>query len=177
MPSGNGDERNSDRVVTDLLDVAAHFLLDFLETGLAEGRLSGVHLVDTDDELLHTQSVGKQGVLTGLAVLGNTSLELTSTTGNDEHSAISLEDSIETLSFNFKVFKLKVAMCFYLGGTSNHVLDEIAMARGVDDGDVELGSLEFPQSNVDGDTTLALSLEFVQHPGVLERALTHLQQN
>jgi hypothetical protein len=49
------------------------------------------------------------------------------------------------------------------------------MARGVNDGDVELGSLEFPQSNVDGDTTLALSLEFVQHPGILERALTHLK--
>jgi len=38
MPSRNGDERNSDWIVTNLLDVAAHFLLDFLETGLAEGR-------------------------------------------------------------------------------------------------------------------------------------------
>ena len=103
MPSGNGDERNSDRVVTDLLDVAAHFLLDFLETGLDEGRLSRVHLVDTDNELLHTQSVGKQSVLAGLAVLGNTSLELTSTTGNDEHSAISLKI---VLKINVKVLYL-----------------------------------------------------------------------
>ena len=33
---------------------------------------------------------------------------------------------------------------------------------------------ELPEGNVDGDTTLALSLELVKHPGVLERALTHL---
>ena len=64
----------------------------------------------------------------------------------------------------------------YLGGTSNHILDEITMSGGIDDGDVELGGFELPQSNVDGDTTLALSLEFVQHPGVLERALAHLQR-
>jgi len=149
VPSGNGDERNSHGVVTNLLNVAAHFLLDFLETALAERRLSGVHLVDTNDELLHTQGVGKQSVLAGLTVLRDTSLELTGTTGNNQDSAISL------------------------GGTSNHVLDEIAMAWSVNDGDVELGGFEFPQGNVDGDTTLAFSLEFVQHPGVLEGALTH----
>ena len=50
------------------------------------------------------------------------------------------------------------------------------MSGGINDGDVELGGFELPQSNVDGDTTLALSLKFVQNPGVLERALTHLQR-
>ena len=49
------------------------------------------------------------------------------------------------------------------------------MAGSVNDGDVELGSLELPQGDIDGDTTLALSLEFVQHPGVLEGTLTHLK--
>ena len=34
--------------------------------------------------------------------------------------------------------------------------------------------LELPQGNVDGDTTLALGLEVVKHPGVLERGLAHL---
>ena len=63
----------------------------------------------------------------------------------------------------------------YLGGTSNHVLNEITMSRGVNDGDVEFAGLEFPESNVNGDTTLTFGLEFVQHPGVLERALAHLE--
>ena len=34
--------------------------------------------------------------------------------------------------------------------------------------------LEFPQSNIDGDTSLTLSFELVQNPGVLERTLTGL---
>ena len=90
MPSGNGDERNRNWIVTNLLDVAAHFLLDFLETGLAEGRFGRVHLVHTNNELLNTQSVGKKSVFTGLAVLGNAGLKLTSTTSNNQDSTISL---------------------------------------------------------------------------------------
>ena len=46
-------------------------------------------------------------MLTSLAILGDTSLELTSTGSNDENSAIGL------------------------GGTSDHVLDEITVTRGV----------------------------------------------
>ena len=71
--------------------------------------LGGVHLVDGDDELPDTEGEGEQGVLTSLAILGDTSLELTSTTGNDEDSTISL------------------------GGTSDHVLDEVTVTGGVDD--------------------------------------------
>ena len=54
-----------DRVVSDLLDEAGHLLLDLLEPGLGVGRLGGVHLVDSNDELLHTQGVGEQSVLPG----------------------------------------------------------------------------------------------------------------
>ena len=61
-----------------------------------------------------------------------------------------------------------------LGGPSDHVLDEVTMSGGVDDGDVVLGGLELPESDVDGDTTLTLGLQLVQHPGVLERALAGL---
>ena len=46
-------------------------------------------------------------MLAGLAILGDTSLELTSAAGNDENSTVSL------------------------GGTGNHVLDEITMAGGI----------------------------------------------
>lgn len=71
--------------------------------------LGGVHLVDGDDELTHTESEGEKGVLAGLAILGDTSFELTGTTSNDEDSTISL------------------------GGTSDHVLDEITMPRSIND--------------------------------------------
>ena len=39
---------------------------------------------------------------------------------------------------------------------------------------VVLGSLELPESNVDGDTTLTLGLELVKNPCVLERTLSEL---
>ena len=48
------------------------------------------------------------------------------------------------------------------------------MSGGIDDGHVVLGGLELPESDVDGDTTLTLGLQFVQHPGVLEGALAGL---
>ena len=48
-------------------------------------------------------------MLAGLAILRDTSLELTSAAGNNEDSAIGL------------------------GGTSDHVLDEVTVARGVND--------------------------------------------
>ena len=49
------------------------------------------------------------------------------------------------------------------------------MTRGINDGNVVLLGLELPESDVDGDTTFTLSLQFVQHPGILEGALAHLQ--
>ena len=48
-------------------------------------------------------------MLAGLAILGDTSFELTSTAGDDEDSAISL------------------------GSTGDHVFDEITMSGGIDD--------------------------------------------
>ena len=36
------------------------------------------------------------------------------------------------------------------------------------------GGLELPEGDVDGDTALALGLQLVQHPGVLEGALAQL---
>ena len=71
-------------------------------------NLRGIHLVDGDDELPDTEGEGKEGVLASLAILGDTSLELTSTSGDDEDSAVSLR------------------------GTSDHVLDEVTMPGGID---------------------------------------------
>jgi len=142
------NEGNRLRVVADLLDEIADFLDDLVEALL--GPLGGVHLVDGADELLDTERVGEEGVLTSLAILGDTSFELTSAGSNDEDGAVSL------------------------GGTSDHVLDEITMAGGVDDGDIVPGGLELPEGNVDGDTALTLGLELVEHPCVLEGALAQL---
>merc|ERR1719325_19573 len=150
VPPGDGHEGNCSWVVANLLDEAGHLLLDLLEPGLGVGRLGGVHLVDGDDQLLDTEGVGEESVLPGLPILGDTSLELSSSGGDDEHSAVSL------------------------AGAGDHVLDEVTMAGGVDDGHVVLRGLEFPESNVDGDTTLALGLQLVHHPGILEGTLARL---
>merc|ERR1740123_1634979 len=150
VPSGDGDKGDSCGVVSDLLDESGNLLLDLLEPGLGVGRLGGVHLVDGHNQLLHTEGVGKQGVLPGLPVLGDARLKLSGSGGDDKHSTVGL------------------------AGSSDHVLDEVTMAGGVDDGDVVLGSLELPESNVDGDSTLALGLQLVHHPGILEGALSRL---
>ena len=75
---------------------------------------SGVHLVDTNDQLLDTKGEGQESVFSGLTILGDTSFEFTNTSGDDEDSAISL------------------------GGTSDHVLDEITVTWSIDDGDIVL---------------------------------------
>ena len=62
----------------------------------------------------------------------------------------------------------------YLRCTSDHVLDEVTMSGGINDGDIVLGSLELPESDIDGDTSLTLGLELVKNPSVLESTLTHL---
>ena len=89
-------------------------------------------------------------MLTGLTVLRVSSLELSSTSSNDQNGNISLRRS------------------------RNHVLDEITMAGGINDGEVVLLRLELPQRNIDRDTTLTLGLHLVQHPRVLEGALTNI---
>lgn len=126
MPARDGDERNRLGVVADLLDEARRLLDNFVEPSLGplftpnqsvkasewrihETNLGSVHLVDGDDELTDTEGEGEEGVLASLAILGDTSFEFTSTGSNDENSAVSL------------------------GGTGNHVLDEVTVAGGIDD--------------------------------------------
>ena len=72
-----------------------HLLLDLVEPGTGVGWLGGVHLVDANNELLDAEGVGEQGVLTGLAVLGDAGLELTSTSRNDQDTAIGLNQIID----------------------------------------------------------------------------------
>ena len=129
MPTRDGDKRNRSRVVPNFLDEALDLLLDLLKPGLRVGGLSRVHLVDTNNELLDTEGVSQESVLTSLTVLGDTGLKLTNTSGNNQDSTIGL------------------------GSTSDHVLDEITVTGGVGDGDV------VPLCKSGGTTTLFLSIK------------------
>ena len=101
------------RVVANLLDVVANFLDNLVVALLVVLGLSGVHLVQAHDHLLDTQGVGEQGVLLGLAVLrGPATLE--------SHQGQSRSSRTATIS---------------LGRAGDHVLDEITVARGVNDGE------------------------------------------
>ena len=84
-------EAYENRYRTYLLDEARHLLLDLLEPRLGVRGLGGVHLVDSDDELLDSQGVSQQGVLSGLTILGDASFELTGAGGDDKDTAISLK--------------------------------------------------------------------------------------
>jgi hypothetical protein len=105
VETGDRNEGDGLGVVADLLDETGSLLDDFVVTGL--GPLASVHLVEGNNELTDTEGESEQSVLTGLAILGDTSLEFTSTGSNDEDSAIGL------------------------GGTSDHVLDEVTVTGGV----------------------------------------------
>jgi len=150
VPSGNGDEADGVGLVSDLLEELRDFLLDFSVSLLREVDGLLVHLVAADDHLLDTEGESEKGVLTGLAFLGDTSLELSLGGGDHEDGAIGL------------------------GGAGDHVLDEISVAGGIDDGEVVLGGFELPEGDIDGDTSLALGLELVHDPGVLEGGLAHI---
>lgn len=61
-----------------------------------------------------------------------------------------------------------------LGGSGDHVLDEVTVSRRVDDSDVIFFCLKLPESDVDGDAALTLRLQLVHHPGILEGPLPYL---
>merc|ERR1719316_24536 len=133
-----------------------HLRGDLIVTVLlvAGGRL-GIHLVHAADELLDTEQVDETSVLTGLT-LHLTSLVVTLLDGNDE----------VTVSWHHEDTHVS------LGGAGNHVLDEVTMARGIDDGVVVVVSEELLGGALDGHTTLALVLLGVHVEGEGEGALT-----
>jgi len=149
-PTGDGDEGDVGNVVADLLEVSGELTLDLVEAGLSVVGGGVVHLVDGNDHLLDTHSLGEKSVLSGLTFLGEARLETTGITSDHENGSIGL------------------------GGTGDHVLDEISVTRGINDGEDASGGLEFPEGDIDGDTTFALSLQLVENPSVLERSLTGL---
>ena len=53
-------------------------------------------------------------------------------------------------------------------------LENEERGRLTDDGDVVLRGLELPERDINGDTTLTLGLQLVEHPRILERTLSEL---
>lgn len=91
IPAGNGDKGHRVWIITNFLDVSADFFNDFIVALLAVVGFGGVHFVDAHYELLDSQGVGQQGVLSGLSVLGYPGLKLAYTSRHDQHSTIGLK--------------------------------------------------------------------------------------
>mmetsp|Transcript_22648 Transcript_22648/g.72878 ORF Transcript_22648/g.72878 Transcript_22648/m.72878 type:complete len:462 (-) Transcript_22648:14-1399(-) len=149
-PARHRHERDLLGLVARLLQERAHLVLDLVVARLRVVDRLVVHLVHRHHHLLHAQRVRQQRVLTGLAVLADARLELARTGRHHQHSHVGLRRA------------------------RDHVLDEVTVTRRVDDGEVVLGRLELPQGDVDRDATLALRLQLVQHPRVLEGRLAQL---
>jgi len=147
-PAGDGNEVDLGGLVSDLLQVVGHLLLDIVVSLLTV--LASIHLVQGDDHLLDTKSEGEESVLLGLAFRSPATLETTGGGVDNQDGNIGL------------------------GGTSDHVLDEITVAGGINDSELELGGLELPEGDIDGDTTLTLGLEVIKDPGVLEGGFAHI---
>jgi hypothetical protein len=61
-----------------------------------------------------------------------------------------------------------------LGRSGNHVLDEVSVSWGINDGEVIFGGFELPKGDIDGDTSFSLALKLVHNPSVFEGSFTHL---
>merc|ERR1719409_1769934 len=138
----------------DLHEHGLHLVHNLLIAGnLVAGGVT-VHLVHTDADLLHAEQVDKAGVLTSLALnltslvvaLGNGGGEITIGRNHDEGHVS-------------------------LGSTGNHVLDEVAVARRIDDRVVPLLGVELLCGASDGHTALALLLLTIHVEGEGEGAL------
>jgi hypothetical protein len=149
-PSGDRNEWNLHWLVTNLLEVGGDLSLDLIVSGfvVVDGLI--VHLVTGDDHLLDTKGVGKKSVLSGLTIFGDTSLETTLGGVDNKNGDIGL------------------------GGTGDHVLDEISVSRSINDGERILWGLEFPEGDIDGDTSFSFGLEVIKNPGIFERRFTEL---
>ena len=108
----------------------------------------GVHLVDADGELLHAEQVDETRVLAGLA------LDLPGL-------VVALLDGGGEVTVGGDHEQRDVS----LGGAGDHVLDEIAVSRGVDDGVVPLLGEELLGGARDGHAALALLLLAVHVEG------------
>merc|ERR1719405_171828 len=120
---------------------------------LVPGRVA-VHLVHADDELLHAQQVDETRVLAGLA------LDLAGL-------VVAALDRRHEVTVSRHHDERNVG----LSRTGDHVLDEVTMTRGIDDGVVPLLREEFLRRARDGHATLTLLLLAIHEESERERTL------
>jgi hypothetical protein len=97
-----------------------HIKAGLISMCIKMGGYLELYLVAAADHLLHSKSESKESMLTCLAILGDTSLKTSGGGVNDQNSTVSL------------------------GGTGDHVLDEVTVSRGINDRTVVLGGLKLP---------------------------------
>ena len=139
--SGDGDEGDVLDLVSDHLQELGHSLDALFVLGFVV--LDCIHLVDRNDDLLDTESGGKEDVLFGLSLR-----TLDGAAGDDGGVG--------------------------LGGTGDHVLDEVTVSGGVDDGEVVLVGVEPLVGNIDSNSPLPLFLESIHDPSEVEGSLSFL---
>merc|ERR1719352_810857 len=138
----------------DLLEHVRHLLADLVVARLLVARGVAVHLVHADDELLHAEQVDQPRVLARLA-LDLARLVVATLDRRDEVAVRRDHDE--------RHVRLRRAR--------NHVLDEIAVARRVNDRVVPLRGEELLRRARDGHATLTLLLLAVHEEGERERRL------
>mmetsp|Transcript_11664 Transcript_11664/g.21809 ORF Transcript_11664/g.21809 Transcript_11664/m.21809 type:complete len:409 (-) Transcript_11664:106-1332(-) len=134
------NERNLLGLEANDLKHLGELVLDLIETSLVP--VAGVHLVNSDNNLLNSEKVKKTGVLTGLSFLnselgvslGDSSLETSLLSGNEKKTYISGS------------------------GSGDHVLYVILVSRSIDDGIVVLLGEELLGVTLDGNSTFTLLL-------------------
>jgi len=151
-----GDEGNLLGLESDHLKHLHEFFLDFVETALVP--VAGVHLVDTNDNLLNTEEVEETGVLTGLSFF-HSQLRVGLGNGGFETTLLGRHEQETNISG---------------GGTGDHVLDVILVAGGIDDSVVVLVSEELLGVTLDGNTTFTLFLARIEVVSETERRLSLL---
>ena len=139
----------------DLDQHVLHFVANFFVTLLLVASHVAIHLVDAANELLDAEQVEKTRVLARLA-LDFTSLVVTLLDGDRE---VTVRRHHEKRHIGLR-------------RAGNHVLDEIAVTRGVDDGVVPLVREEFLGRARNRHTTLTLFLLAIHVERERERRLT-----
>merc|ERR1719240_2088145 len=134
---------------------ALHLVTDLVVTRLLVACHIAVHLVHTYTDLLHTQQVDQAGMLAGLA------LDLSGL-------VVALGDGRGEVTISWHHDQRAVS----LRGTGNHVLDEVAVTRGIDDGVVPLLGVELLGGACNGHTALTFFLLAIHVESKGERSLS-----
>merc|ERR1719223_1691503 len=139
---------------SDQLKHLHEFILDFVETILRP--VAGVHLVDTNDDLFDTEQVKKTGVLTSLSFL-NSQLGVSLSNGGFESTLLGRDKKKTNIGG---------------GRSSDHILDVILVARGIDNSVVVLVGEELLGVTLDGNTTFTFLLTSIKVVSETERGLS-----